>query len=80
MSKPWYVMDAEEPTTTLTFNNFYTINSTGYLKFSMAFPGSYSGNYSDPLLYKAVVEHETFTTGLEWDPVSLSRQRKCCFR
>ncbi|KIW06571.1 uncharacterized protein PV09_02999 [Verruconis gallopava] len=68
MSKPWFPMDAEEPTTTLTFNNFYTINATGYLKFSMAFPGSYSGNYTDPLLYKGVIENEQFTTGLEYDP------------
>ena len=66
-SKPWYPMDAVEPTTTLVFNNFYTINSTGHLKFAMTFPGSYSGNYSEPALYKAAVKGEKFTHGLEWD-------------
>jgi hypothetical protein len=46
MSKPWYPMYAKESTATLTLNNFYAINSTGYLKFAMAFPGSCSSNYS----------------------------------
>ena len=68
MSKPWYAMDAIEPDMTLTFNNFYTINSTGHLKFAMTFPGSYSGNYSEPSLYKAAHKGDKFTSGLEWDP------------
>jgi FtsP/CotA-like multicopper oxidase with cupredoxin domain len=68
-SKPWYPMNAVEPTTTLTFNNFYTLNSTGHLKFAMSFPGSYSGNYSSPLLYSAAVQGASFPANpLEWDP------------
>ncbi|KAF2670499.1 hypothetical protein BT63DRAFT_454688 [Microthyrium microscopicum] len=53
LSKPYYPMDAEEPTTIRTFNTFYTINSTGHLMFSFNFPETFKGNYSTPLLSKA---------------------------
>lgn len=61
-------MDTGEPSTTLVFNNFYTLNATGHLKFTMTFPGSYSGNSSKPALYKAPMKRERFTIWLEWDP------------
>jgi FtsP/CotA-like multicopper oxidase with cupredoxin domain len=43
-------MDAETPTTTLTFNTFYSINATGHLVFTVDFPYSFYGNYSEPSL------------------------------
>jgi FtsP/CotA-like multicopper oxidase with cupredoxin domain len=50
-TKPFYQIDADEnPSTTIKFTNFYTINATGHLTFTMDFPYTFRGNYSTPLL------------------------------
>jgi FtsP/CotA-like multicopper oxidase with cupredoxin domain len=44
-------MDADpNPSTTIKFTNFYTVNATGHLTFTMDFPYTFRGNYSTPLL------------------------------